>query len=81
MEDQQIVALYWQRSAEAITQSKEKYGAYCFSVAEHILQNREDCEECVNDTWFHAWNAIPPSRPHILRMFLAKLTRSISFDR
>ena len=39
MEDQQIVALYWQRSAEAITQSKEKYGAYCFSVAEHILQN------------------------------------------
>lgn len=81
MEDQQIVELYWQRSTEAITQSKEKYGAYCFSVAEHILQSQEDCEECVNDTWFRAWNTIPPSRPHVLRMFLAKLTRSISFDR
>lgn len=80
MEDQQIIALYWQRCTDAITQSKEKYGAYCFTIAEHILQNQQDSEECVSDTWLHAWNAMPPNRPHALRMFFAKLTRSISFD-
>lgn len=80
MEDQQIIALYWQRCADAIAQSKEKYGAYCFTIAENILQNQQDSEECVNDTWLHAWNAMPPHRPNALRMFFAKITRSISFD-
>ena len=43
--------------------------------------NTEDSEECVNDTWLHAWNAIPPQRPRTLRLFLAKITRNLSFDR
>lgn len=81
MEDQQIIALYWQRCADAITHSKEKYGSYCFAIAQNILQNPEDSEECVNDTWLHAWNSMPPHRPYVLRMFFAKLTRSISLDR
>ena len=80
MEDKQIVALYWRRCPDAIVRSNEKYGAYCFTVAHHILQSREDSEECVNDTWLHAWNAIPPSRPDALRMCFAKLTRRIAFD-
>ena len=42
----------------------------------HILNNAEDSEECVNDTWLHAWNAMPPQRPNVLRMFLAKLQYS-----
>lgn len=81
MSDQEIIEQYWQRCESAIICSQEKYGTYCFSVAYHILNNEEDCEECVSDTWLHAWNAIPPKRPHVLRMFFAKLTRSISFDR
>lgn len=81
MSDQEIVEQYWQHCESAIACSQEKYGAYCFSIAYHILNHPEDCEECVSDTWLHAWNAIPPSRPDALRMFFAKLTRSISFDR
>lgn len=81
MEDQEIIALYWKRCESAIAHSQEMYGDYCFSVAYHILENQEDCEECVSDTWLHAWNAIPPSRPNALRMFFAKLTRSLAFDR
>ncbi len=81
MEDSQIIELYWQKNAEAISETAGKYGAYCFSIAEHILQNREDSEECINDTWLCAWNAIPPQRPKALRMFLAKITRNLSFDR
>ncbi|MCM1027832.1 MAG: sigma-70 family RNA polymerase sigma factor [Roseburia sp.] len=81
MEDRQIVELYWQKNMSAISETADKYGAYCFQIANNILQNAEDSEECVNDTWLHAWNAIPPKRPDALRMFLAKVTRNLSFNR
>ncbi len=81
MEDSQIIELYWQRNGDAISETADKYGAYCFAIAENILHNTEDSEECVNDTWLHAWNAIPPQRPKALRLFLAKITRNLSFDR
>lgn len=81
MEDQKIVALYWKRNPQAIHLSREKYGPYCFSIAKNILDNPEDAEECVNDTWLHAWNEMPPHRPNLLRMFLAKITRGVAFNR
>ena len=81
MDDSQIVELYWQKNADAISESAKKYGSYCFAIAEHILRNAEDSEECVNDTWLRAWNAIPPQRPGLLRPFLAKITRNLAFNR
>ena len=81
MEDSQIIDLYWQRSADAIPETAGKYGAYCFTIADNILHSAEDSEACVNDTWLHAWNAMPPQRPSVLRMFLARITRNLSFDR
>ena len=81
MEDSQIIELYWQKNTAAISESANKYGAYCFSIADNILRNKEDSEECVNDTWLHAWNAMPPQRPNVLRMFLARITRNLSLDR
>lgn len=81
MEDHQIIELFWQRNQDAVSAAADKYGAYCFAIAENILHRAEDSEECVNDTWLHAWNAMPPQRPAVLRMFLAKITRSLSLDR
>ncbi len=81
MDDLQIVELYWQRNEKAITETDSKYGAYCFVIAHNILHNKEDSDECVNDTWLNAWNAMPPQRPGKLRMFLAKITRNLSFNR
>lgn len=81
MTDGQIIDLYWQRDTAAIQETSKKYGAYCFTVANGILNNKEDAEECVNDTWLKAWNAIPPQKPAILQMFLAKITRNLSLDR
>ncbi len=81
MEDAAIIALYWERNQDAIEQSRQKYGAYCLTVSRNILDSREDAEECVSDTWLRAWNAMPPHRPDVLRMFFAKITRSISFSR
>ena len=81
MDDERIVQLYWDRNESAIAESSKKYGAYCTSIAHNILSNLADAEECVNDTWFHAWNAMPPHKPSILSTFLGKITRNLSFDR
>ena len=70
MEDSRIVQLYWDRDQEAIPATSEKYGSYCGSIARNILGSREDAEECVNDTWLRAWNAMPPHRPTLLSAFL-----------
>ena len=81
MDDDRIVQLYWDRNESAITASSQKYGAYCMAIARNILADRSDAEECVNDTWLRAWNAMPPHRPSLLAAFLGKITRHLSFDR
>ncbi len=81
MEDQGIIALFFDRSEQAIEETDKKYGGYCYSIAYNILSNREDSEESVSDTYLAAWNTIPPRRPNFLNAFLAKMTRHISIDR
>ncbi len=81
MEDRAIVDLYWSRDPEAIRRTNEKYGGYCRTVARNILPDRRDAEECVNDTWLRAWNAMPEGRPSLLAPFLGKITRNLAFNR
>lgn len=81
MDDSGIISLYWERSDRAIAETADKYGAYCRHVANAILQNREDAEECINDTWLRVWNAIPPQRPERLQTFLGKITRNLALNR
>ena len=81
MEDNQIIRLYFDRSEEAISQTAAKYGKYCHTIAYNILHNFEDSEECVNDTYWKAWNIIPPRRPKRLAAFLGKITRNLSLDK
>jgi RNA polymerase sigma factor, sigma-70 family len=81
MDDKRIVELYFERSEQAVSETASKYGKYCYSIAYNILDNNEDAEESVNDTYVDAWNSIPPHRPSILSTFLGKITRRISIDR
>lgn len=81
MEDTQIIDLYFARSEQAIQETDNKYGGYCYSIAYNILANREDSEESVSDTYMAAWKHIPPRRPAILAAFLGKITRHLSLDR
>ncbi len=80
MEDNHIVDLYWERNDSAISKTAEKYGKYLHSISYQILNNTEDAEECVNDTYNDAWQSMPPHRPSILSTFLGKITRRISID-
>ena len=81
MEDRDIVALYFARSENAIAETARKFGAYCRTIAYNILHNREDAEECVNDTYWGAWNSIPPQRPRRLMAYLGRITRNLSLNR
>ena len=81
MEDQAIVALFFAREERAITETDRKYGGYCRAVAYNILKNKDDTDECVNDTYMQAWNTIPPQRPEVLSVFLGTITRNLSLNR
>ncbi len=80
MEDRQIIDLYWQRNEAAIAETGRKYGCYCNSIAMNLLENREDAEECVNDTWYQAWVRIPPARPKCLSVWLGCIVRRIAIN-
>ena len=81
MEDKQIVELYLRRDEQAIDRTAEKYGNYCFSIANQILDNHEDAEETVSDAYVACWQAIPPHRPGNLGTFLGKITRRLAIKR
>ena len=81
MDDAEIVQLYWDREERAIQETAEKYGNYCHSIIRNILTSQEDIEECVNDTFLNAWNAIPPHRPNTLSTFLGKIARNLALNR
>lgn len=80
MLDDQIVSLYWQRDDRAIMQTKMKYEAYLSKIANQILADSQDAEECVNDTYFAAWNSMPTQRPAVLSSYLGKIIRQLSID-
>lgn len=81
MDDNMIIELYWQREQSAIVETDKKYGRYCRTIANNILFSHEDSEECVQDTYMRAWNAMPPSRPNVLSAFLGKITRNLAYNR
>lgn len=81
MDDLQIIALYFARSERAIRETATKYGKLCFSIAQNVLQNEADAEECVNDTYLSTWNTIPPTKPNSFSAFLSKITRNLSIKK
>ena len=75
-----IVDLYWQREEKAIRETEKKYEGYLMCIAYHILADTEDSKESVNDTYFKAWNSMPPHKPAALSAYLGKITRQVSID-
>lgn len=80
MSDEKIVELYWQRDEQAIKETDAKYRRFLLSVAYNIVYEVRDSEECLNDTYIGAWNAIPPSKPVLLQAFLATIMRRCAID-
>ena len=80
MEDQTIIDLYWARDQQAIAATDRKYGGLCRTLSHNIVNDWEDADECVNDTWHRAWTTMPPQRPGSLRAYLSRIVRNLSID-
>ena len=81
MVDEKIIELFFERSEQAIKEVDTKYGRVCHNISYNILSDRMDAEECVNDAYLGAWNAIPPARPNPLLTYLCKIVRNLSLKR
>ena len=80
MNDEKIIELYFARSEDAIAETDKKYGECCRKTAYGILGNREDSEECTNDTYLKVWDVIPPQKPARLGAFVLRILRNIAID-
>ncbi len=78
LSDESIIRLYWTRQESAITETDKKYRGYIFVIANNILNDDYDSEECINDTYMGVWNRIPPTRPRVFPAFIAKITRNLA---
>lgn len=81
MEDMRIIDLYFARSEQAIEETAKKYGAYLGVVANNILHRPEDAEEIVSDVYLAVWNSVPPNRPQVLKHYLSRIARNLTFKR
>lgn len=81
MEDEQIIKLYFDRDERAISQTAQKYGALCARISMNILNDRQETEENVNDTYMQTWNSIPPSKPDRLSPFVGRIARNLALNR
>ena len=81
LSDPAIVELYWARDEAAIKHTDLKYRNYLLKTAYNVLEDMQDCEECLNDTYVETWNAIPPQRPRVLQAFLGSIMRNQAIDR
>ena len=78
IDDEKIIEMFFERSEQGIRELDIKYGKACHNLSYHIVGSRQDAEECVNDAYLGAWNAIPPARPNPLLSYLLKIVRNIS---
>ena len=76
--DEKIIELFFERSEQGIRELDNKYGKLCHTLSYNIVNNRQDAEECVNDAYLGAWNAIPPARPDPLLPYIARIVRNLS---
>ena len=80
MEDFKIVDMFVNRQELAIKETEIKYSKYLGKIAYNILNDWDDSEEVVNDTYLKSWNSIPPHIPQVRSVFLAKITRETAID-
>ena len=78
IEDEKIIEMFFERSEQGIRELDIKYGKVCHKLSYNIVNSRQDAEECVNDAYLGAWNAIPPANPHPLLTYICKIVRNIS---
>nr|MCR5427375.1 sigma-70 family RNA polymerase sigma factor [Lachnospiraceae bacterium] len=81
MDDEKLIDLFFERSEQAIAELSRKYGNLCGRIAQNILNNLQDCEECVNDAYLAVWNTVPPQRPDPLSSYLTRIVKNLALKK
>ena len=81
IDDIKIIELYFERNEQAIKETDIKYGKFCHNIAYKVLNNHQDSEECVNDTYLKVWDKIPPTRPTKFKAYISIIVRGVSIDK
>jgi len=82
LEDNKIIDLFILRDETAVQHTADKFGKKLRALAFGFVRDEQTAEECENDTYMSAWNAIPPHEPRsYFFAFLARITRNIALNR
>ena len=81
LDDGKIIELFFERSEQAIIELSSKYGTVCRRVADNILNDPEDAEECLNDAYLAVWNTVPPQRPDPLVSYVCRIVRNLALKK
>lgn len=81
MQDKNIVELFFERNEEAISETDNAYGKYCYAIIANVLKNSEDIKECLNDTYNELWNSIPPAKPDSFKAYIGKVARNTALNK
>lgn len=81
LNDESIIKMYFARNEQAIEETDKKYGSLCFYLANNILSDTEDSQECLNDAYLAVWNSIPPEYPDQFRAYILKIVRNLAMKK
>lgn len=81
MDDAKIIALYFARNEDAIAETDAAYGRKLHTLAQNIVSCYEDAQESVSDTYYKAWETIPPTHPVHFYAYLSRICRNFAFGR
>ncbi len=79
--DASIIELFWRRDEQAIVELQKSYGNLCFKIANNILNQMEDAEECVSSAYCEIWNTIPPEHPNNLSAYTCKIVKNFAINK
>lgn len=81
LDDSKIIELFFERSEQAIIELSKKYNPLCKKIANNILNNSLDTEECVNDAYLVVWNTVQPQNPNPLNAYICKIVRNLAIKK
>lgn len=81
MDDRTLVQMLFDRIEAVLEALAQRFGRRLTLTAMNILDNTEDAEECVSDTYLAIWNAIPPAKPDPLAPYVYRTGKNIALNR
>lgn len=80
MTEKDIIAQFLSRDEKAVENTKKYYGGIVRRCIAKVLAEKNDIEECENDTYLRVWNLIPPDKPENFAAYIRKVARYMALS-